>query len=147
MSRASALTVESQADRQTNADWKTSEIAVYSSNVQQAQEGNSRVRLEMTNKRLRDMYWYNTNTISIQYRYNTISIYWYNTNTIPMQYRYNTITIWYNTILYPKYPEIPVNYQKYPKIPKYIQKYPKIPKNSWNYHLRKYQNVRKCWKM
>ena len=75
----------------------------------QAQEGNSRVRLEMTNKRPCDMYWYNVDTMSIRYRDNI------------------------DTFQYPKYPKIPKNTQKYQKIPKNTQKYPKTLKNTHIY--------------
>ena len=82
--------------------------------------------------RPRDMYWYNVDTISIQYRYNidTISIrYRYDIDTTSKRYQYNidTLSIQCNTQNSQKYPNIPKNTQKYPKTPKNTQKHLKIP--------------------
>ena len=80
----------------------------------QAQEGNSRVRLDMTNKRFPPP------------RLCDMSICRYNIDTISIlvQCRYNTIPK--NT---QKYPEVPKNTQKYLEIPKNTQKSSELVKN------------------
>ena len=94
----------------------------------QAQEGNSRVRLEMTNKRVPP---------PKAMRYVLIQC-WYNVDTISIQYRYKISTIQYpktpkNTQKHAKYPKIPKNTQNHPKILKNDNKYPKISESTLNY--------------
>ena len=81
----------------------------------QAQDCNSRVRLEMTNKRFPPPK--AARYVLIQYQYNI--------DTISIQYRYDTTTQYY-TLNTKKCPKIPKNTQKYSKYPRY----PKIPENT-----------------
>ena len=78
---------------------------VFRRGQKQAQEGTSRVRLEMTNKRVPPP---QDHAICI--------------DTMSIQYRYNIGTI--------EYPKTPKNTQEYPKVPKNTQKHPKILKNT-----------------
>ena len=100
--------------------------------IQQAQEGNSRVPREMTNKRVKTWVpvkkWSkmvknvkNVKNVPPPLQGRAICI-----DTISIQYRYNIDTIRYNII-----PKIPKNYQKLPKIPENSKK---ILKNTLMHH-------------